>query len=213
MSHIVEVEHLSKSYHGKRVLHDISLGIEEGSMIAIVGASGAGKTTLLNIMGLLEPYSRGSLKIDGREYKSIGTRKRTKALRQTYSFLFQNFALAENDTVDQNLNIALKYVKGSEKKAMKEEALKEVGLEGYLDRKIYHLSSAERQKVAVARAFLKPSKIILADEPTGSLDEESRVIVMEHLKELNRRGKTIVIVTHDPFVSSYCDKIFKLKRS
>lgn len=123
--------------------------------------------------------------------------------------IFQNFALIDKETVLYNLKIALKYVTGNKKEKIV-NALSLVGLDGFEDKKIYQLSGGEQQRVALARILLKPSKIVLADEPTGSLDSHNRDIVMEMLHKLQKQGKTIVIVTHDGNVAEQCDRIIEL---
>ncbi|WP_333861968.1 ABC transporter ATP-binding protein [Clostridium sp.] len=209
---IIKLQDINKSYGNKKVLVDLSLSISKGEFVAITGDSGKGKSTLLNIIGLLENIDSGSLLIDGEENIKINSAKAMKVIREKISYLFQNFALVDEDTVNYNLNLALKYIKISknEKKERIKNALIGVGLEGYGKRKIYELSGGEQQRVSIARTMLKPSKIVLADEPTGSLDEGNAKVVLELLRSLNKNGKTIVIVTHDKKLSTQCDRIINL---
>jgi len=209
---LVELNNITKSYGKKNILNEFSLEIQEGEFIAIMGASGRGKSTILNILGLLETFDHGKLIIDGETNIAPNSSKATRLLREKISYLFQNFALVDDETVEYNLDLALKYVKNKkqEKHIKMQEALSIVGLENYEKRKIYELSGGEQQRVSVARIILKPSKIILADEPTGSLDEENRDLILNLLKKLNSQGKTIVIVTHDKYVADRCQRIINL---
>ena len=178
-------------------------------MVAVVGKSGCGKSTLLNIIGLLETVDAGQVCIDDLQNIFPQSRMAITVIREKISYLFQNFALVDEETVFYNLNLALKYVKGN-KKQMIEKALTAVGLQGYENKRIYQLSGGEQQRIALARILIKPSKIILADEPTGSLDAENRGVVMGMLRKLQQQGKTIVIVTHDDHVAAQCDRIISL---
>lgn len=209
---MISIQNVNKSYGNKKVLKSFSLEIDNGEFIGIMGKSGKGKSTILNIIGCLEKVDSGDVIINGEKNVRPNSKKANILLRDTTSYLFQNFALIDNETVSYNLQLALKYVVGSkkQKKGMINEALKFVGLEGFSDNKIYELSGGEQQRVALARIFLKPSKIILADEPTGSLDEENAIKVLELLKSFNEKGKTIVVVTHDEIVGKYCKRIIRL---
>ncbi|MGM9973270.1 MAG: ABC transporter ATP-binding protein [Clostridiaceae bacterium] len=201
---IIELDRITKSFGDKIILDEFSLQVEEGEFISLTGPSGSGKSTLLNIIGLLEDFDDGELTIDEEISAPPNSERANKIIREKVSYLFQNYALVDEETVSYNLSLALKYVKGSKKdKAEKMiEALKTVGLEGYELRRIYELSGGEQQRVAIARIMLKPGKIILADEPTGSLDEKNKMKVLNLLKELNHNGKTIIVVTHDPYVAA-----------
>jgi len=209
---IIELKDITKVYGNKKILDRFSLKVHEGEMIAITGLSGRGKTTILNIIGLIENFDEGQLVIDGESHIKVNSSKATKILREKIGYLFQNFALVDDETVDYNLYLALKYVKASKKEKQKliKEALDKVGLPSSEKSKIYELSGGEQQRVALARIMLKPCKIVLADEPTGSLDEENCVKVLNLLKVLKATGKTIVIVTHDKFVANQCDKIINI---
>ena len=209
---IISLENINKSYGDKGVLKNFSIQIEDGEFIAIMGASGSGKSTLLNIIGCLESIDSGKLIIDGVDNIKVNSSKSNKILREKIGYLFQNFALIDERTVRYNLEISLKYasLRKKEKNNRIKEALKYVGLEGYEDKKIYELSGGEAQRVALARIMLKPCKIILADEPTGSLDPKNVEVVLNILKALNKEGKTVVIVTHDEKVASYCDRVINI---
>lgn len=160
-------------------------------MVAIVGKSGSGKSTLLNLLGLIDGDYSGRYEIFGQTNLAVNSAKSQTIIREHISYLFQNFALIDDETVEYNLMLALKYVKLSKKDKLKkvEEILERVGLSATLHQKVSELSGGEQQRIAVARAILKPSQLILADEPTGSLDPENRDLVLKFLLEMNREGK------------------------
>ncbi|HEX6594204.1 MAG TPA: ABC transporter ATP-binding protein [Bacillota bacterium] len=212
METICELKNIDKRYRVKEVLHHFSLSIPKGELIAITGRSGSGKTTLLNIIGLLEKPDSGSIRLFGKENPFKNRRIVNELLRTKIAYLFQNFALIDNESIRKNLTVPLIYSKQSkrEKEATKESALRQVGLDLSLDQKIYELSGGEQQRVAIARLLLKPSELILADEPTGSVDADHRDDILALLKELHQRGKTILIVTHDPYVANICQRVICL---
>ncbi len=212
MLSVCKLRGVSKSYSGKNIINNLDLDIYDGEMIAIVGKSGAGKTTLLNILGLLEKVDKGSIELFNKDVTKIKYRELNKLLRNKISYLFQNYALIDNETVGQNLDIALTYSKKNkaEKRIEKENALKKVGLEIDLKKKVFELSGGEQQRLAIARILLKPSSLILADEPTGSLDRNTRDEILDILKDINSRGITMIIVTHDEVVASKCSRVINL---
>lgn len=207
----IELKNIKKSFHGQVILNHFSATIKQGDMVAIVGGSGSGKTTLLNIIGLIEKADEGSIQIFDQKNIKPNTKQAEIAIRKYIGYLFQNFALIDNESVEENLKIGLKYVPNKKQHpAMIKNVLKEVGLEGYEKRKIFELSGGEQQRVAIARVMLKPSQLILADEPTGSLDPVNRDIVMELLKKMHASGKTVLIVTHDAHVANQCSTVLKI---
>lgn len=212
MKPVCELVGVSKSYRGHMVLDKMSLAISEGEMVAITGKSGSGKTTVLNILGLLEKPDRGTVRLFGENSPRPRSREANQLLRLRLGYLFQNYALIENETVDYNLTVAQAYAKatGGLREKLKAEALQRVGLQGARRKKIYELSGGEQQRVAIARLLLKPCDLVLADEPTGSLDAENRDEVLRMLCELNASGKTIVLVTHDEHVAQSCDRVIEL---
>lgn len=206
---IVELKNVSKSYGDKNVLNDLSIKIEEGTFNVIMGASGSGKSTILNIIGLLDKATSGDVILFGQKNIRPFSMKAEQILKNKIGYLFQNFALIENETVVNNLKLALENVRGNKKEKIS-EALKEVGLEGYENKKIFKCSGGEQQRVAIARLLLKPCELILADEPTGSLDIKNREIVVKLLKNMQELGKTIIVVSHDPFFKEIADDVIDL---
>lgn len=210
---IIEIKNYTKKFGTKTIFENFDLTINQGEMVAVMGPSGSGKTTLLNVIGLIDSLDHGSYLLANETAPRNNTRTANKVIREKISYLFQNFALVDNLTVEENLRMALRYVKKSKKE--KEEdmkaALVTVGLADCAKQKVYELSGGEQQRVSMARAIIKPSTVILADEPTGSLDAENRDEIMSIIKYLNKEeGKTIVIVTHDLEIAKRCDRIVKL---
>ena len=188
---IVKLKNISKSYYQHNVFHDFNLEIDEGEFIIISGKSGSGKSTLCNIIGLLDKPDQGKVFIKDQEidYKDS---KIAKLLSKNISYLFQNFALIDNKTVGYNLELV--YPSKKERKNNRkliEEKLSEVGMEGTYDKYIYECSGGQQQRVAIARLLLKQGDIIIYDEPTGSLDEENKMLVMNLICDLHKKGKTI----------------------
>ena len=199
----IEISNLSKSF-GKHVLFDnINLNIEEGKITCLYGTSGCGKTTILNILGLVEPYDSGKIKYNG---KTINSRKDTlNFLRNDVGFIFQDFGLLENETVWENMKIVYRIKKMKDAKIRIEQVLNELNLSNMLNRKVYELSGGEQQRIAIAKMILKDPDLILADEPTASLDDDNKQIVLSMLRMLQQKGKTVIIVSHDEQVRNFAD--------
>jgi putative ABC transport system ATP-binding protein len=205
---MIRVCNLCKKYGKVTVIKNISFSVEDEEIVAITGESGKGKTTLLNLISLLDTEYQGKVEIDG---KTNFSKKEIRNMqRYKIAYLFQNYALVENETVEQNLKIALYFRKNVDKKRSIRKALKLVGLEGFEQRKIYELSGGEQQRVALARAYLKKPQYIFADEPTGNLDKNNRDIVFSILRRMNAEGITVVFVTHDMQLAQQADKIIKV---
>ena len=212
MNPIIECKSLTKKYGKHVILDHLDLTVEQGEMIAITGKSGCGKSTLLNILGLIEPFDEGSVTILGKENVKPVSHEAILMIRHHLNYLFQNFALVDNETVKQNLMYALQYtkIKKKEKEKTIEQVLDKVGLKELMNQTIATLSGGQQQRIAVARIILKPCDIILADEPTGSLDKENSQLIMNLLKELHASGKTIIIVTHDLNIAQQTNRIIAL---
>ncbi len=209
---MIKLENVTKTIGKKVILENLSLKINQGDLVAIVGKSGSGKSTLLNLLGLIDGDYSGYYEIFGQKNVPVNSVKSQAIIREHISYLFQNFALIDNETVEYNLMLALKYVKLPKKDKVKkiEEILERVGLSSTLHQKVSELSGGEQQRIAVARAILKPSQLLLADEPTGSLDPENRDLVLNFLLDMNKEGKTVIIVTHDAYVAQQCHRVIEL---
>ncbi|MBM6695329.1 ATP-binding cassette domain-containing protein [Pseudoflavonifractor capillosus] len=202
---MIEGINLTKKFGDRLLLDNLSFTIETGEFVCFSGESGKGKTTLLNMIGQIEPPTSGQIRYDGKEVRT--SRDRLAFLATKVGFIFQNFALVEGKTVSQNLE----FVKKKNRQNISvEEALERVGLSDKLHAKVYTLSGGEQQRVALARLYIKKADIILADEPTGSLDRHNADLVMSILKDLNSQGKTIVLVTHDDAIKERCNRIIEL---
>ena len=199
----IEIRNLSKSFGNHKLFDHISLCIEERKITCLYGASGCGKTTMLNILGLVEPYDSGEITYNG---KTIKNRRNTlNFLRNDVGFIFQDFGLLDNETVWENMQIVYRIKKMKDAKMKMEKVLNDLNLQGVLDRKVYELSGGEQQRIAIAKIMLKDPDLILADEPTASLDDENKQIVLSMLRMLQQKGKTILIVSHDEQVRHFAD--------
>lgn len=206
----LELKNISKKYGNNTIFDNYNLEVKKGTFLGIKGKSGRGKTTLLNIMGLLEDYE-GTLNIMGEEVRYRDKKKRKEMLKKVIGYLFQNYALIDDLTVYENLKIVINKKNKIKGKELMLEALEKVGVANeFLNKKIYTCSGGEQQRIAIARLMLKDCDIVLADEPTGSLDYKNTAIVMKLLTQLNEEGKTIVMVSHDDVALSYCKEIVQL---
>lgn len=188
---MIEFVNVFKAFGDKKLLNDFNLSIPDGEFVVFAGKSGCGKTTLLNMIGGLEKPDSGQLIVDGVDlYKR---KNKTDYFTHKVGFLFQNFALIEDRTVEQNLNLVQKKARSGMELA---DVLTTLGIQDKLKEKVYKLSGGEQQRVALARLMFKQCDIILADEPTGSLDNENAKMVIDILHKMNDMGKTIILVTH-----------------
>ncbi len=210
---ILKLDHIYKDYiQGKMtvpVLKDVSLHVEEGEYVAIMGPSGSGKSTLMNIIGCLDRPTSGDYELDGKNVLSLNDRAMAAARLQKVGFVFQNFQLLSRQSALENVALPLVYA-GIRKKVRRQrakEALEKVGLEDRVSFKPTQLSGGQKQRVAIARAIVNRPKILLADEPTGALDSKSSKQVMELFQRLNDEGVTIVMITHDPGIAGYAKRI------
>jgi len=202
---MIKINNLKKTFEEKTLFSKFNLTIKNNEFVIFSGVSGCGKTTLLNMIGGLEPFDDGSILVNNID---ISIRKnKPKYFSEVVGFLFQNFILVEDKTVFQNLNI-IRPINRSE--VSFEEALEKVGLKDKLNSKVYTLSGGEQQRVALARLIIKKCSLILADEPTGSLDRKNADGVMDILQKLNDDGKTVIIVTHDELIRSRGNRVVQL---
>lgn len=208
---LIEVRGLTKSYGKQLVFQDLNLAIQEHSLTTIYGPSGVGKTTLLKIMGGLATYQAGNVLFNGQTVPAKGTRA-TRYRREHLAYVFQDYDLLEEQTIAANLKIALAYQKltKKEKNLKMNEVLKQVGLSYRLKTKVKQLSGG-KQRVALARALLAKGELVLADEPTGALDLSLRNQVAELFIKPRSLGKTVVIVSHDPYFKEISDQVIELK--
>ena len=209
---IVSLSNIQKKIQDKPIFSIHAFTVSKGDFVTIKGVSGSGKTTLLNILGMNDTVSSGEYLFEGVETAKLKAKEKLKIKRNKISFLFQDFGLVEEETINFNLEIGLKYSKLSRKEKVKQkkEALNAVNLNKKLSTMISSLSGGEKQRVALARIILKPSILILADEPTGSLDSLNRDIVTDILFQQSIEGKAVIIVTHDEELAKKGNKTIEL---
>lgn len=210
---IVKIEHLKKSFGEQIIFDDFNLKVEKGEFVAIEGKSGSGKSTLLNMIGLLDHPDAGVITLFGESNIKPFSRKAEQYLKNRIGYLFQNFALLEDKSVYYNMNLAIEHHKIEHKKEKIAEALEAVGLKGYEEKKIFKCSGGEQQRISIARLLIKPCELVLADEPTGSLDKENKEIVFDLMKTLQKMGKTVIVVSHDPDLNQIADRMISLNRN
>ena len=202
---MIKIEGLNKSFEDKVICADLNEEIEDGEFVVISGKSGAGKTTLLNMLGGLEKPDSGKIVVDGVDI--VQKKNKRDYYGKTVGFLFQNFALIEDKDVLRNLEII---GRNNRSGISADEALAKVDLLQKRNNKVYTLSGGEQQRIALARLMMKKCRIILADEPTGSLDKDNADEVMRILKDLNNDGKTVIVVTHDEEIKKMSERIIQL---
>lgn len=203
---------LKKAFGGHIIFQKLNLDVQTGEFVGIMGKSGCGKSTLLNILGLIEGLDQGCLTLFGDKAPNPDSSSAAKLIRRKIGYLFQNFALINNERVEENLCLAfggLGLTKGEQRLRIG-AALAEVGLSGFELAPVYSLSGGEQQRVALARILVNPKALILADEPTGSVDPLNRDRILALLRRMNKGGATIVLVTHDPIVGDQCGRIIRL---
>lgn len=210
---ILELNSVNKSYGGRNIINNLSFYVPEKSIVSIIGKSGSGKSTILNMIGMLESVDGGVIKIKGKKIPSINSKRATMIRRHTINYLFQSYALINDITVAGNLYISMAFMDLSkkEKDSLIDKVLGELEIDHLKDRKVNTLSGGEQQRVAIARCILKPGDLILADEPTGSLDPNMSELVFEKIKQLrDKYNKTVIIVTHDIQLAEQTDFIINL---
>ena len=214
---MIHLQDIHKTYQGAQPLHvlkGITLDIEKGEFVSIMGASGSGKSTLLNILGILDNYDSGLYELAGVRIWNLSETKAAEYRNHMIGFIFQSFNLISFKTAVENVELPLFYQGVSRKKrhTLALEYLERLGLLDWAEHYPNELSGGQRQRVAIARALITRPQIILADEPTGALDSKTSVEVMQLLKQLNREdGITQIIVTHDPTVAEQTNRVIRIK--
>ena len=213
---MIEVNNLQKIFRTEEVetwaLNDVSFNVADGEFVAIMGPSGCGKSTLLNILGLLDNPTKGSYKLQGVEVADLDENHRTDLRKGVIGFVFQSFNLIDELNVRENIELPLLYmgVPAKERRERAEEVMERMNISHREKHFPNQLSGGQQQRVAIARAVIAGPKLILADEPTGNLDSVNGQEVMNLLKELNRQGTTVVMVTHSRHDASYANRIINL---
>ena len=214
---MIKLENIQKIYNPKKAnefeaLKGVSMEIKDGEMVAVIGKSGAGKSTLLHILACIDNYQDGEYVIDDTLVKKLSEKQYAKIRNEKIGMVMQDFALVEDFSAIENVMIPLSFskkkVKNKKEKAL--EALKAVGIEELAKKPCNKLSGGQKQRVAIARVIVNQPSMILADEPTGALDTKTGQEIIELFKELNKQGRTVVIVTHDPKIAEQCDRIIEI---
>ena len=214
---MIELDGICKTYRrpaGESVyaLIDVSLQIDEGEFVAIVGTSGSGKSTLMNILGLLDVPTSGHYRLRGQDTAGLDTGAQAHWRNKRIGFVFQTFHLLPRTSALENVELPLLYSDRKSIRGLGQKALESVGLGERITHRPSELSGGQQQRVAIARALVNEPDLLLADEPTGNLDRKSASEVMAIFQQLNRAGRTIVLVTHDPEVASHCRRIARIER-
>ncbi|MAR26175.1 MAG: macrolide ABC transporter ATP-binding protein [Flavobacteriales bacterium] len=214
---MISIKDLHKSYkmgsNSLHVLKGINFDVSEGELVAIMGSSGSGKSTLLNILGMLDLLDKGSYDLDGVPIKDLDETKAANYRNKFLGFVFQSFNLINYKTALENVTLPL-YYQGMNRKDRENlaiEYLDQVGLKDWATHLPSELSGGQKQRVAIARAMVSQPKVLLADEPTGALDSQTSKEVMALIQEINSKGKTILIVTHEEEIAQMCSRIVRLK--
>ena len=214
---MIEITNLHKTYNYKKsnafeALKDVNIKIQDGELVAIVGKSGAGKSTLMHIIGCIDDFESGSYKIDGVEVSGMSEKEKSHIRNQKVGIVMQDFALVEDYTAEENVMIPIYFSKDKKDRKMRAyEALRSVGMEKYLKKPVKKLSGGQKQRVAIARALINNPSVILADEPTGALDSVTSDEIMKVFEELNKSGRTVIIITHDREIAERCGRVIEIR--
>lgn len=216
---MIEIKNIQKTYnYGKsnafQALNDVSLTINAGEMVAIIGKSGAGKSTLMHILGCIDEFESGKYYLNGEDVSSLNEKKRAQIRNSKIGIVLQDFALVESYSVIENVMLPLYFSKGikgkKEKMAKAIDVLKQMEMYEFVDKKVNKLSGGQKQRVAIARAMINNPKILLADEPTGALDVKMSAEIMSIFEKLNEQGTTVIIITHDMEIAKKCGRIIEI---
>lgn len=214
---MIRLKNIHKTYYigqnGLHVLKGVDMDIEKGEMISIMGSSGSGKSTLLNVIGILDNYDEGEFFLDGRLIRDLNETQAAKLRNKTLGFVFQSFNLIAFKNALENVALPLYYqgINRRKRNIIAMEYLDKVGLREWADHLPSELSGGQKQRVAIARALIAQPKVILADEPTGALDSQTSLEVMQILREVNMTGITVIIVTHEHDISMLTDRIIRIR--
>ena len=213
---MIELQGIGRTYRrpgGEPVvaLDDVSLRIERGDFMAIVGISGSGKSTLMNVLGLLDRPDTGRYLLDGEDVAGLDVDRQARVRNRRIGFVFQAFHLLPRTTALENVELPLVYSDRAEIAGLGRRALEQVGLADRIEHRTSELSGGQQQRVAIARALVNRPDLLLADEPTGNLDTKSAADVLSVFESLNQGGRTIVLVTHDPSVAAHCARVARIE--
>ena len=216
---MIEIKNLYKTYnYGKpnafEALKDVSLTINDGEMVAIIGKSGAGKSTLMHILGCIDDFEKGQYIFNGKDISKVNEKKSAAIRNSEIGIVLQEFALMEQYTVVENVIMPLFFTPKSGRRSEKEkralEILKRLEMDEYAHKKVNKLSGGQKQRVAIARAMINNPSVLLADEPTGALDVKTTDEIMKVFRNLNKNGTKVIIITHDMEVAGMCDRIIEI---
>lgn len=212
---MINIQNVSKVYKKSgenevRALNDVSLEIKKGDFVAIVGPSGSGKSTMMNILGLLDKPNSGTYHLDNKEVSKLSVNELAKLRNSKIGFVFQMFHLLPRTNAKENVELPLIYSDKTNIKGLAKDALTAVGLEDRMTHFPSEMSGGQQQRVAIARALINDPEIILADEPTGNLDSKAGSEILNIFQELNKKGRTIIFITHDRNSAKYANRIINI---
>jgi putative ABC transport system ATP-binding protein len=215
MAEVMSLKGITKLYktgdENTVALDNIDLNIKEGEFVAIMGPSGSGKSSLMHIIGLLDTASSGTYCLDGQDVSKLSKKKQAEIRNNHIGFVFQQFNLLPRTTVLDNVLLPTIYGKIENAESKAREIIDEVGLKSRINNKSNQLSGGQIQRVAVARALIMDPSIILADEPTGNLDTKTSVEIMKLIQDINKKGATVVLITHEPDIAKFAGRIINLR--